>query len=148
MEESKYHYDINVGSTGVNSSSASAFLLTAKDKLTAGAYEEMLKKNKIGVLLERRESSSPYGVIIESGGSPIASPVNIYVASEQLELARKLVDAYDNQPIVFKKPPPALNRKSRSSQALFALIIFLAFVVPIGASLIVIGSRIFNYFTR
>ena len=147
MDESKFQTGTQTGSIE-DALSAPAFLLTVKDKLSAGAYEEMLRKNRINVLLERRETSGPYGVIIESGGSPVESPVNLYVAADQLERARILVDAFDNQPILFKKPPPALNRKSRSSQVLFTLIIILIFIVPLGASLIVIGSRIFNFFTR
>ena len=148
MDELKYQINPQVSQAGKGASADAAFLLAANDKLTAGAYEEMLKKNKINVLLESREANAPYGVMLESGGMPVASPVNLYVPADQLVRARELVDAFDNQPIVYNKPPPVLNRKSRSSQVLFALIIFLVFVIPIGASLIVIGSRIFEFFAR
>ena len=130
-----------------------AFLLSAQDKLTAGAYEEMLKKKNIMVVLEHR-NMNPYAAIAESGrfsgaaGGNIhsISPVNLYVPSNQLTRARELIEEYDNQTIVYNTPPPVLNQKSRTSQALFAFIIFLIFVIPIGASIYVIGSRILSYF--
>ena len=126
--------------------SASAFLLTAPDKLTAGAYEEMLRKNSIRAVLEQRDPT-PYAMVSDSAGAgAAATPVNIYVASGQLERARELIEAFDSQPIEYKTPPPALNQKSRSSQVLFIFILILIFVIPIGASIYAIAMRIARMF--
>jgi hypothetical protein len=139
-----------------DSQATAAFLLTAKDKLTAGAYEDMLKKNNVRVVPEYRDMN-PYAAISETGrlqggynarGARDAYPVNLYVPSEQLERARELVEAFENEPIVYKTPPPVLNRKSRVNQVMFAFIIFFLIIMPIGMSLIVIGSRIFRFLTR
>ena len=142
-EQAERHITINSDSRG-----AAAFLMTVPDKLTAGAYEEMLKKNNVAVTLEHRESY-PFATISNAGGAAFnATSVNIYVSTEQLHRARELIEAYENQPIVYKTPPPVLNQKSRSSQALFAIIVILIFVIPIGASIYAIGSRILKFITR
>jgi len=172
--------------SSAGSRNPAAFLLSAPDKLTAGAYEEMLKKNKVAVVLEYREpnpfsafsntggtsgtggangvgdagriGSAGVGVgssstVTIGGGAPYNSSVqtasvNLYVPADQLARARELIDEYENQPITYKTPPPALNQKSRTSQALFAVILFFVFIVPIGASIYAIGSRIIKYFAR
>ena len=172
--------------SSAGSHNPAAFLLSAPDKLTAGAYEEMLKKNKVAVVLEHREpnplsafsyaggtsgTGSVNGVggagriggagvgvgsnsaVITGSSAPYNSSVqtasvNLYVPADQLARARELIDEYENQPITYKTPPPTLNQKSRTSQALFAVILFFVFIVPIGASIYAIGSRIIKYFAR
>ncbi|MCL2059711.1 MAG: DUF2007 domain-containing protein [Oscillospiraceae bacterium] len=133
------------GIINVNVKNASAFLLAAPDKLTAGAYEDVLRKNSIIAVLEQREPS-PYAMVSGAAGPHGASPVNIYVSTEQLGRARELIEAFDSQPIEYKTPKPALNRKSRTSQILFVFIIILIFVIPIGASIYAIGMRIARFF--
>ena len=145
------YYELDIEYSGSAGDSAeerprAAFLLTAKDKLTAEAYEEMLKKRNIDAIVERCEPTGPYAAAIyECGGMAAGAPVNIYVPSDQLGLARNLVEEFNNQPIIYNSPPPVLNRKSRINQILFALAIFLIFVVPIGVSLYVIGTRIIRF---
>ena len=146
MSDSKIQTRRQGGPADINSQE-SAFLLTAKDKLTAGAYEEMLRKNKIIVTIEHRETNNPYGVVIESGGQAVSSPFNLYVWSDQLDRARELVQMFDDQPIVYKSPLPRLNRKSRSSQILFGFVLFLVIVIPIAVSVYAIGKGIFRFFT-
>jgi len=130
----------------------SAFLLTANNRVTAGAYEEMLKKNNVSVVLENPEPAGRYVAVMESAGASgrpgDVNPVNLYVLSGQLERARALVEIFDNQPVVYNTPPPVLNSKSRLSQIIFALVIFLVFIFPIGISLFVLGDRIVRFFTR
>jgi len=125
---------------------AATYLLTAKDRLTAGAYEEMLKKNGVAALLEQCEPSGRYGASMGAVSMAGASPVNLYVQPGQLERARELVDYFDNHPVVFNTPPPKLNSKSRSSQLIFAFVIFVIFVIPIGISLFIIGQRVMRAF--
>ena len=120
-----------------------AFLLSANDLLTAEAYEVMLKKNGVEAILERLEPTGRYAALSEVSGQP-GAPVNIYVLSSQIERARELVSEFDNRPIEFKTPPPALNQKSRVNQFLFAIVLFLIFVIPIGVSVLVIGQRIYH----
>ena len=120
-----------------------AFLLAANDLLTAEAYEHMLKKNGVEVVAERLEPKGPYAALSVKNGA-LGAPVNLYVSSMQLDLARRLVDAFDNQPVQFDTPPPVLNQKSRVNQIIFAIVVVLIFVIPIGVSILVIGQRIFN----
>ena len=127
---------------------ATAFLMTAKDRLTAGAYEEMLKKNHIATVLESNESTGQYAVIMQISGQAGSASCNIYVPAEQLERARELVDDFDNQPYEYHAPPPGVRKKSRPNQLLFAFFMFLIFVVPIGISIYVIAHRIFRLFAR
>jgi len=131
-------------------SNKSTFLLTANNRITAGAYEEMLKKNNVSVLLENLEPAGRYVAVMEGNNvaGRDANPVNLYVLFGQLERARELVEIFDNQPIVYNTPPPKLNQKSRMSQVIFALVIFLIIIVPIGISLFVLGDRIVRFFTR
>jgi len=131
-------------------SNKSTFLLTANNRITAGAYEEMLKKNSVSVLLENLEPAGRYVAVMEGNNvaGRDANPVNLYVLFGQLERARELVEIFDNQPIVYNTPPPKLNQKSRMSQVIFALVIFLIIIVPIGISLFVLGDRIVRFFTR
>jgi len=124
------------------------FLLSAKDRLTAGAYEEMLKKGGVAVRVEIGEPGGGLGALMDPGGPREALPYNIYAPRGQLERARALADAFDCQPVVFKGPPPALNRKSRKSQIVFILALFLIFAVPIGLSLYAIVERILRSILR
>jgi len=127
---------------------SAVFLLSAKDKITADAYEAMLIKNGIPVMLESRGPGGRYAVVSEIKGSIGASPVNLYVSEENIERARALVEAFDNDPIVYNTPTPPLNQKSRSGRLFFAIIIFFVFVVPLGVSLYIIGERILRGFFR
>ena len=131
---------------GPDARARSAFLLTASDRLAAGAYEEMLKKNGISVILETNVPGGQFAVVMDVSGAAPAPSVNIYVPVYQRERARELADAFDNEPIVYNTPPPALNRKSRSGRLVFSLIVFIIFVVPIGLSLYVIADRVVRFF--
>ena len=124
-----------------------AFLLSAKDPLTAEAYEEMLKRNGVEAVIEKLEPTGPFAAVSEIKGS-IGAPINIYVSSRQLDYARRLVDDYDNEPVVFNTPPPALNRKSRVNQFIFALVIIMIFVIPLGVAFLVIASRVVRFFIK
>ena len=124
-----------------------AFLMTAKDKLTGEAYEKMLRRNGVGVTSEPCEPIGLYAAVYGTGSRPDSS-VNLYVRPDQLELARALVDEFENMPIVYKTPPPVLNQKSRTGQAAFLFVLFLIFAVPLAISVYVVGARIASFFIR
>jgi hypothetical protein len=134
----------------------SVFFMSASDRQTAEAYWEMLKKHGVAVLFEDCGPSGRVAAYKEAGGAAPAAalkvapnaPVNLYVPSYQLERARELADAFENGPFVYNTPPPVLNRKSISGRLIFALVIFLVFLVPIGLSLYIIGERIVRFFAR
>lgn len=149
------------------------FLLNAKDENEAGAYCEALKKNRVRAIADKAaptglralpdsaiatEDSGAAGAASAitgeasgaAGAASAARPgsVNIYVDSGQIELARRVVDDFDSQPIVYGGPPPVLNQKSRSSQIVFAICMVLIFVIPLGVALMIVTTRIVRFFMK
>ena len=133
---------------------SAAFLLSASDVLAAGAYEEMLRKNGIYVIQENRGPGGPYAAAEaarytggrRAPGLQAPSPVNLYVSQDQLERARELAHAFDNEPVVYNTPVPPLNRKSAAGRVVFAAVIFFIFVIPLGVSLYIIVDRVIRLF--
>jgi hypothetical protein len=121
-----------------------AFILAAKDRIEAEAYEEMFLKNGLAVFKEPCEPSGRFSPLLAADSA--RSGFNLYVAQPELARARELLDRFENDPIEYGALPRAYSQRSKANQLLFGFLVFLIFILPIAVALVVIVINVVEKF--
>ncbi|MDR1061191.1 MAG: hypothetical protein LBL83_08305 [Clostridiales bacterium] len=121
-----------------------AFILAAKDRMEAEAYEEMFAKSGLAVFKEPCEPIGRLSPLLAADSAH--SGFNLYVAQPELARARELLDRFENEPIEYVGPQRGYSQKSRANQLLFWFLVFIIFVLPIAIALVVIVINVARKF--